>query len=144
MSVSICSMSSQVQYDFSIFLFYVQTGAISFGGCTIFQYERARLSYIQGHNSLFPSTASPKQFDIRNMVWIKIHVAMIHYFEIQCLFSYFYTPFLILSLILLLVNKQWFRFWHGNAKRWQLYLWNVALLVLSLCLAWTVKLTRTS
>ncbi|XP_068733475.1 presenilin-associated rhomboid-like protein, mitochondrial [Montipora capricornis] len=50
------------------FGFTMMTGAISFGGCAIFQYERARLSYIQGHNSLFPSTASPKQFDIRNML----------------------------------------------------------------------------
>jgi len=46
--------------------FTIMTGAVSFGACTILQYERIRLSYIHGHKSYFPSTGFPKQFTIRD------------------------------------------------------------------------------
>ncbi|XP_073255927.1 presenilin-associated rhomboid-like protein, mitochondrial [Porites lutea] len=47
--------------------FTVMTGAVSFGACSILQYEKVRSSYIHKNQAYFPSTGSKKQFGIRDM-----------------------------------------------------------------------------
>lgn len=51
--------------------FCFKTGAVSFGACSILQYEKVRSSYIHKNQAHFP-TGSKKQFGIRDMVRVEL------------------------------------------------------------------------
>ena len=55
-----------------LWIFCFKTGAVSFGACSILQYEKVRSSYIHKNQAYFPSTGSKKQFGIRDMVCIEL------------------------------------------------------------------------
>ena len=55
-----------------LWIFCFKTGAVSFGACSILQYEKVRSSYIHKNQAYFPSTGSKKQFGIRDMVCVEL------------------------------------------------------------------------
>ena len=55
-----------------LWIFCFKTGAVSFGTCSILQYEKVRSSYIHKNQAYFPSTGSKKQFGIRDMVCVEL------------------------------------------------------------------------